>query len=286
MTTKRQFEKQTIITSPEFEASVCNRVAITMKKMWEFSFTEDGNNRSSAKTDYLHAQWERILNECFGDHKDLFNHHFSLVVEKESASSKKTNQIKQIKDIFGGNFKIDMLMNHEGNPHTVFLLKAPLTSLNKNRFNAVLNNFGEIDRFYGNPDNLDIELVFVNFTPLKTFTLETKKNSVKMEAVQYLGLNQDDDGNCPKEKLPKLQEVKDKVHEIHIDYDLNLGVDFSEIKTLSELKNLIASEQGLVSLFPGALNELKSYVEHFLETNDHILQIESAQSAVRLKPKI
>lgn len=285
MTSKRQFNKQTIVNSPECEANVCNSIAITMKRMWEFAFTEDGNNRSSAKTDYLHARWEGILNESFGDHKDLFNHHFSLVVEKEGAGSKKTSQIKQIEDIFGANFKIDMLMTHEGKPHTVFLLKAPLTSLNKNRYNAALNNFGEIDRFYGNPANLDIELVFVNFTPIKTFTVDTKNNSIKMENVQYLGLNQDDKGNRPKDKLPKPQEIKDKVHEIHIDYDLNLGIDFTEIKTVSELKNLIATKQGFVSLFPGAVDELKQYVEHFLEVNEHILQIE-ADPPVKSKLKI
>lgn len=101
MATKRQLDKLSIINSPEFETRVCNEISSTMKRMWEFSFTEDGNNRSSGKTDYLHLSWENILRDSFGDYKDLFAEHFTLLVEKESVKSTKTNQIKHIQDIFG-----------------------------------------------------------------------------------------------------------------------------------------------------------------------------------------
>ena len=164
MATKRQFEKDTILNSISIEQSISNNIATAMKKMWLFSFNEHGNNRSSAKTDLLHTSWENALKDSFGDYKDLFVGNFGLTVEKENIGSKKTDRIKQIVDIFGSKFKVDMLMTHNDNIHTVFLLKAPLTSINKNRYNSALNNFGEIDRFYGNIENQKIELVFVNFT--------------------------------------------------------------------------------------------------------------------------
>ena len=273
MSTKRQLDKLLIINSPEIEIKVCNEISTTMKRMWEFSFAEDGNNRSSGKTDFLHLSWENILKDSFGDFKDLFVEHFSLMVEKESVKSTKTNQIKQIQDIFGSTFKVDMVITHQQKIHTVFLLKAPLTSINKNRYNSAVCNFGEIDRFYGNHENVDIELVFVNFLPLETFTIDNKNNAIKNEKVKYLGLKQDGRGNRPIDKIPKSKEIKDKVHEIHIDYKLNFGVNFSEIKKLAELKNLISEKQVCVSLLPNALSELKLYMKHFLTTNARIFKI-------------
>lgn len=285
MATKRQFEKETVLNSTDIEQSIINNIATAMRKMWQFSFNEHGNNRSSAKTDLLHTSWENVLKDSFGDYKDLFMNNFGLVVEKENTGSKKTNRIKQIIDIFGGKFKVDMLMTHQDKIHTVFLLKAPLTSINKNRYNSVLNNFGEIDRFYGNVENKDIELVFVNLTPKNTFTFDDKKKSIKKEVVQYLGLNQDDKGNKPIDKLPKEKSIKDKVHEIHIEYDLNFAIPLDNIKTKLDLTNQIQNTQNFVSLSNGSVDELKTYIEHFISTNNKILNI-SLNNSEPLSPII
>lgn len=274
MATKRQFDKETILNSTDIEQAIMNNIATAMRKMWQFSFDEHGNNRSSAKTDLLHKSWENVLKDSFGDYQDLFVNNFGLVVEKENTGSKKTDRIKQIVDIFGSKFKVDMLMTHNENIHTVFLLKAPLTSINKNRYNSALNNFGEIDRFYGNPENKNIELVFVNLTPKETFTVDDKKNSIKNETVQYLGLNQDDNGNRPIDKLPKTEEIKRKVHEIHIEYGIKFNKNFADILTKDELKNQIQTTPNFVSLGAGSVNELKKYIEHFINSNSHILNID------------
>lgn len=244
-----------------------------MKKMWLFSFNEYGNNRSSTKTDLLHSSWENVLKDSFGDYKDLFVESFGLDVEKENVGSNKTNRIKQIVDIFGSKFKVDMLMTHNGNLHTVFLLKAPLTSINKNRYNSALNNFGEIDRFYGNVENHTIELVFVNFIPKETFTIDDTKKSIKKECVKYLGLNQDDNGGRPIDKLPKTEDIKKKVREIHIDYELRFSKNMDEILTKDDLKNQIQTSQNFVLLQNGSIDELKDYIEHFIKNNNHVFKI-------------
>lgn len=273
MIIKRQFEKKTLLNSVDIEKRVINLIATAMKKMWEFSFTEDGNNRSTTKTDYLHTNWENALNDSFGDYKDAFNEYFDLNVEKEQIVSKQTNRIKDIVDIFGSKFKVDMLMSHNSIIHTVFLLKAPLTSINKNRYNSALNNFGEIDRFYGNPENKNIELVFVNFTPKKTFTIDNKNNTIKKEIVQYLGLNKDDNGEKPIDKLPKSTEIKQKIHEIHIEYELNFSIDLDLITTKDELKKQIKSTPNFVILQDDSIKELKDYIKDFINKNNNVLQI-------------
>lgn len=284
MATKRQFDKETILNSTDIEQAIMNNIATAMRKMWQFSFVQHGNNRSSAKTDLLHKSWENVLKDSFGDYQDLFVNNFGLVVEKENTGSKKTQRIKQIVDIFGSKFKVDMLMTHNENIHTVFLLKAPLTSINKNRYNSVLNNFGEIDRFYGNPENKDIELVFVNLTPRESFVIEDKKKSIKNENVQYLGLNQDDNGNRPIDKLPKEKSVKDKVHEIHIDYSLNFGMELKDIKTKLDLINKIQNTQNFVSLSNGSIEELKTYIDYFIKTNNHIFNLSQTNSSIPIQP--
>jgi hypothetical protein len=274
MATKRQLEKLTINSSPIIERKICDDIETAMQRMWDFSYSENGNNRSSGKTDYLHKSWEAILKNSFGDFNDIFDSNFQLLVEKEKVGTNKTSQIKEIIDIFGAKFKVDMLLSRGNEPHTVFLLKAPLSSINKNRFNSVLNLFGEIQRFYGNPDNKKIELVFVNFTPKETFTKNDKQKNYKKEIVQYLGLNQDDSGvNKPKDKLILPNEIKNNVHEIHIEYVVNFGVDFSEIKNESSLKELIKSTPKFVTINPPAIKELKDYILHFMKSHANLFDM-------------
>lgn len=286
MATKRQLDKLSIVDSEEFEISIGNEISAAMRRIWEYSFIEDGNNRSSGKTDFLHSSWEKVLRNSFGDYGDSFSENFSFLVEKENVKSNKTNKIQQIQDIFGFNFKVDMVILKDGKPHTVFLLKAPLTSINKNRINSALNNFGEIDRFYGNPENLNIELVFVNITPTETFTIDSKNNSIRSETVQYLGLNQDGSGGRPLDKLPKSKAIKDKIHEIHIPYNVNVGGQMSDIKTISQLKELISNKQLHVSLPENALCDLKAYMEHFLLSNNDTINPTTSQipSSIRRCP--
>lgn len=275
MTSKRQFEKQTIITSQDQEDIIKNHLAITIKKMWKFAFTLEGNNRSSSKTDLLHASLENVLKDSFGDYKDVFIDNFELIAEKENVNSKKTNRINQIKDIFGSTFKVDMLMLNklDNSLNTVFLLKAPLTSINKNRYNSVLNNFGEIDRFYGNPENKDIELVFINFTPKVSF-LVSDNNYLRKEIVNYIGLNKSVNGLSPLEKLPKSVEIKSKIHEIHIEYELKFNKEIEEIFTKDDLKNQIELNSNFVLFNEKALEELKKYINHFITMNNNLLKID------------
>ncbi len=285
---KRIVSKNTIINSVDIENKIKSSLSFAMKKMWQFSFDTSGNNRSSGKTDYLHNQWGKILELSFGDYEDVFRDNFELVVEKEKTGSNTTNQIKKIIDIFGKHFKVDMLLNHNDKIHTVFLLKAPLTSINKNRFNSCLNLFGEINRFYGNNDNSKIKLVFVNFTPKQTFTKDDKTKTLKTESVQYLGLNRDDNGESPLEKSVITDKAKENIHEIHIEYSLNLDSSLSNITSENMLKDLINRDTASIKVDSDALNDLKSYIDIFIAQNNHIFniypveQIES--TATKVKP--
>ena len=274
MTTKRQFEKVTILNSNNIEQQVKNLFISSMRRVWKFAFDTHGNNRSSAKTDLLHSSIENSIIQAFGDYKDLFLGNFKLIVEKENIDSQKTQRIKHIEDIFGNKFKVDMLITHNDQIHTVFLVKAPLTSINKNRYNSIANTFGEIDRFYGNPENKNIQLVFINITPKKTFTVDEKNGFLKVENVRYLGLNKDDKGNKPMDKLPKSDEIKQKITEIHIEYDINFSKDLSEIKNKNDLKQQILNDENFVNILPNGIDDLKSYVNQFIISNNHIFNVD------------
>ena len=67
---KRQIEKNTILNSQDIENKIILEIDIALKKMWRFVFNTGGNNRSSAKTDTLHTNWEYIFKNSFGDYKD------------------------------------------------------------------------------------------------------------------------------------------------------------------------------------------------------------------------
>lgn len=264
---KRPTVKDTIVTCPFIQKQCEDSLAAGIQKMWSFVYQQKGNNRSSSKTDDLHAKLESVIYSSFGSYIDHYKTYFSMSVEKLRVKHNKSNKIKKVKDMFGKNFNVDMsLEDKNGNLHTIFLLKAPLTSLNKNTFNMINSHFGEIIRFFGNPENKHCKLVFVNFIPVETFSLNGK--CLKKEKVNYIGLTQGD-VNSPLQKSIIQEEYKRNIYNIDIHYDLELGVDLKDIHDEEMLKKVITLVQHrqFIKLKSDTLKPLYNYIESFMDEN-------------------
>lgn len=118
--------------------------------------TENGN-RSSKRTDKLH---NGIL-ECIKKQIPNFHKNYNVFHEKT------------IKCALGNKFKIDILIeDKEGNIVSCILLKAYISSLQKNRANMVGNSLGEIFRIKELPGRKNVKIWFItllaNETPAYT----------------------------------------------------------------------------------------------------------------------
>lgn len=266
---KREFKYEHIGNSAEIRKSIINKVNHTMFRTWEFTSSINGNNRSSTKTDFLHYTTKDILLTSLGDNKKKFDElNFEFVVETDNALTKKTKSITVVRDIVGGVFNVDIIIKKNDNIHTVFLLKSSLTSINKNRFNSINSIIGEINRFYGNPENQNINLVFINLTPEETF-VKNSNHKLKKEVVNYIGLNTLLDTDLsPKTYLEKSiirEDLKSKISEIHINYKLNFDIDLSLITDINILRQKI--EEGYMSITTNdvELYDLEKYILTFID---------------------
>lgn len=266
---KREFKSEHIGNSLEIKKNVTNTLNHTMFRTWEFTTSINGNNRSSTKTDFLHYTSKDVLLNSLGDYKKKFDElKFEFIVETDNALTKKTKSITSVKDIVGGVFNVDILINKDDKIHTVFLLKSSLTSINKNRFNSINSIIGEINRFYGNPENQNINLVFINLTPEETF-VKNSDHKLKKEVVNYIGLNTllDNDLN-PQTYLEKSiirDDLKLKISEIHINYKLNFDVDLSLITDMDMLRQKITDGNLTITTSDVGLYDLETYILNFID---------------------
>ncbi|HVI39469.1 MAG TPA: hypothetical protein VM577_02320 [Anaerovoracaceae bacterium] len=291
---KAEHNKKTILDN-----SVRNVIKLKIQQsiegMWEFCFANKegkaNTHRSVSKTDTLHKDTAEIVTDMFGGFSDTFRQHFSFVVEKEAVDSKKTSKITKIKDIKNKKFNVDIILEKtdgSDNIHSVFLVKAPLTSLNKNLDNSANSVIGEANRFFGNPENADYQLVFINFIPKNTFVVN-KKTGLTKEQVNYFGLNTVMEGGSESylEKSVFKDSVKNNIKAITIFYDLKFKnpeyvldntkpfyVDLNNIKTTNELNDIITyniqNNISFVEIGDNDIMELIEYFKVFVKKESHI----------------
>ena len=252
-------------------------------EMWKFVYSDNqldthennqkDKNRSSKKTDDLHKKFAEVFIDCFGNYKDDFNNNFGFKVETDS-NGKQTKRLKSDqKDLYGKNFNIDMELNNKNSDGTyaTVLLKAPMTSIFKNRFNLIDNMLGESLRVL-TKENLQTEdnsILFVTVVPNETFTVNKKDNNLKMEHSNHIALYSSSDGlNTIVAESAMSDKAKDKIKEIVISYDFNFkGKEFN---TLQELKAEISTNNDFIIVDDLTIQYFRHYIHNFLETNKNI----------------
>lgn len=264
-----------------------DRVAETIKQnisaylvtMWKFVYSDnildsDENNkkeknRSSTKTEELHEKFEEVLRDCFGNYKEEFNSYYSIKRESPKQTRIRSEQI----DLFGKHFQVDMEMreNETNKLYSTILLKAPMTSIFKNRFNLIENMLGEALRALP-PECLESEhnrVLFVTFMPNETYTLNKKKNNVKLEYSKHIGLYSSSNGvDTVLDLAAILKKAKDKISEIVIYYDF----DFKNksFDSIDDLKREISENDDFIKVDNKTIDYLRFYFYQFILENSHL----------------
>jgi len=254
-------------------------------EMWKFVYSDNlldthennqkDKNRSSTKTDDLHRKFAEIFIECFGNYKDDFNNNFQFKVETDGqGTKKKTKRLKsEQKDLYGKYFNIDIELNNIilNETFATVLLKAPMTSISKNRFNLIDNMLGESLRVLTkqNLQTVDNSILFVTVVPNETFTVNKKRNNLKLEYSNHIALYSSSDGqNTIVDESALSDKAKDKIKEIVISYDFNFkGKEFN---TLQELKTEISTNNDFIIVDDLTIQYFRHYIHDFLEINKNI----------------
>lgn len=252
-------------------------------EMWKFVYSDnkiDSNennqkdkNRSPTKTDDLHRKFAEFFTECFGNYKDDFNKSFGFKIETDDIE-KKTKRLKsEKKDLYGKYFNIDMELNYKDKKETfaTVLMKAPMTSIFKNRFNLIDNMLGESLRVL-TKENLELDsdsILFVTLIPNETFTVNKKQNNLKMEYSNYISLYSSSDGiNTILDESAMSDKAKSKIKEIVISYDFTFKDKV--FNTIDDLKNEISTNDDFIKVDDLTIQYFRHYIYEFLQNKSYI----------------
>lgn len=276
---KRSVAVQTVYNDAAVFKAVTDKVGTTITWIWGFCFEKPGNNRSSAKTDLLHGQWRAIFQSAFGSLESAYLAAFETATETLSKNG--TTVRIAVGDIFkaSSGFNVDILVRTKADVVSnqavvaVQLLKAPLTSINKNANNNAGAVCGEICRFYGNDNNRTIEMVFVNLVPRQTFAISDKGGAtVEQVKTKPLDGRSFDGQSTIKEKLPVDGNLKDQIYSIEIRYDIVFD-DIAVIKNKEDLAKAVKAKAFKVENVD--IGDLVNYVKKFVDAHSDKLGIDS-----------
>ena len=277
---KRSVAIQAIFNDADVFKAIKDKVGTAVAWIWGFCFETPGNNRSSAKTDLLHGQWRAIFQAAFGSLESSYLAAFETATETQS--QKGTTVRIAVGDIFkaSSGFNVDILVRTKVDTGSkqqivaVHLLKAPLTSINKNTNNNAGAVCGEICRFYGNDHNREIGMVFVNLVPRQTFAISEKGGGATVEQVKTKPLDaiSYDGRQTIKDKLPVDGELKNLIHSIEIHYDIVFD-DVVEIKTKVDLAKAVNAKAFKIENVD--IGDLVRYVRNFVVAHRDELGIDS-----------
>jgi len=202
------------------------------------SFERENNTRSTNKTLYIHGELADMLSAAFKKIDPDFEKKYTIKAESSG------NKIS-VKDVYGEDFRIDLAIYDKSDAMVAaILVKAPITSVNKNRKNAVGNLVAESIRFFCK-ENRGVDLLFVNFSPMKVFNVVD--SMYRVETCRHLSLYKDI-GGVPAISLMMLDEsVKKSTYEINIHYDVNIGGwkprnRKETVKAMSDIEELVPIE--------------------------------------------
>lgn len=217
-----------------------------LTNIWRFVYESANNNRSSKKTDMLHAGVADMLLQTISQRP-------TLKLRTETSSSKIS-----IPDCYNGCFDVDLaIYDANYNVHTAIPVKMNMVSINKNRFNNANTIIGETARSIPACDP-NRNVLFINFTP--EITLCETNSYFKVEKV-----NKTDTKLAYSSPIYNQEYIADHVAIIDINYQLNL--DLHSINTKSDLYTALMEHDNPISLSPGTLDSFNLYCTNFLSKN-------------------
>lgn len=180
-----------------------------------YGLTENGN-RSSQRTDKLHNGILNYIKNVVPD----FDKKYNVFHEKT------------IPCVYGNKFKIDILIeDKEGNIVSCILLKAFISSVQKNRANNANTTQGEIFRIKGLPERENVKVWFISLISNETPNYKSNGTLRSMENIETSYVD-----------LSKIENRKNIYHST-IKYDLlNVSYhtkdDFRNTLSIENIKNI------------------------------------------------
>lgn len=260
---KRSVEQESLLNSSYIEEQNKLKLAHLLNRIWKFSFAQEGNNRSTSKTDLLHHGLKMIILNSLHDYRINFEERFDFV--HEASNGEATKRIF-VRDIFDNKFNVDLLIKDKQDKNKyIILIKMPLTSINKNKYNSALNQFGEIMRIFGCEENKEAKLIFLNVEPDLTFV--KSKDKLTIERVDHIYLTKD-----LKQKLCIQDEIREKVMEIKITYSMfsDLYMMWENCSDINENLNI----ENLIDPSTINFNGLKDLIRDIIEESTKEIKAE------------
>lgn len=269
---------QSTIFNKHNYSKIEQKIESLLTQMWKFSHSIDelNNNRSSIKTNELHKQFAEVLLLCHGDLANNILDKFEFVVETTGTDSdeQKTKKVSSDElDLYGRYFNVDILIKNKitNKADTTILLKAPLTSMAKNRYNMTNNIFGEICRIM-TPETIQSEhdILFINVIPTHTFLLNKKDNQVKKEESNYISLSSTIDGETTVLGQSAISSnIKDRINEILVPYNINLTLP--EECNINQFKEKLANTNEFIHIESVFYKFLTHYTYHFMQKHQELI---------------
>lgn len=250
MSTKSRGVPQDANNSLAVKTRMKNRLLACLTDTWAYCInnpTGKQGARSTGKTDILHCGIRESMMDAFGNTKNVFENRFALRAEEEGLSGK-TKRLK-IKDCLGSSFNVDLMLFDKlnGCVDTAILVKASMSSINKNRYNYVTQSVGEMQRILAAESNSKMKALSLNLVP--KFSLSKKKDVLSWEKVNHLGFNTSlEGGKTVLHSMGISADIRDRIHEVNVFYSLAFknpdniqeDLELNKITSSAQLEKVVA----------------------------------------------
>lgn len=224
----------------------------TLERVWKAAMSSGNGHRSSTKTNILHAEFMR--------HFMTMPEMAGTVIYVEDGSGQRAPQLS-VPDMFEGTFNVDAAIYKNDELKAVILFKAPLTSLNKNRFNAINSAMGELNRIVGNPKNQNVDVFFVNLCPTLAPYKQPGSENMRIEQTAFLKLNEYRD----RIGLPAFYHGQ--FHDITLPYDVTLFQNKTSINLPALRYGILHEKTQYCKILDEAVTTLESMTNRLIELN-------------------
>jgi len=237
--------------------SISQDIIVPLNKVVYDSFVNETATRSSDRTDVLHESIKNIIKNGIKP-KNLRKSIYHIKTDTDREESK-------IEDGYGKTISCDLIVKNKVNNKSsvVIMVKAPISSINKNFQNAYNNLTGEAIRILSHKNNKNIMVYFLNFIPRKTFTFDKESNIKSIEKVRTMKTLD----------LSDFGILNSNVKFINIYYDLH--EDFfndKELKTKKCIKNKLKflkenNESFVNNIDTSSLEDSIVFIQNKIEKN-------------------
>lgn len=216
-----------------------NEIKLMLSELCLNSFYKENSTRSKHRTDLIHNRLKQMITQSL---PPMLTE--SEEVEILTDTSKKNSKIK---DAYGGFFSADIIIKIFGEIRFSISVKAPVTSINKNKQNYMNTAIGEAHRVLSTEDSKNnLKYVHITFSPEKAFQKQTG-NIIK--GIEEVKTYQDDSINKNMYKLGYVganSSILNVKYSISSDLISDMYIGQNAIAVGEEIKNRVDNNKTII----------------------------------------